>query len=89
MDSPTPDEIRRNMEAIREDLATLRLVQDKDSLVLYGDRDIHLLGLLERMEKVEDALKAIDSQKTLIKGMLVGLGLQGVGIIAILGKMFS
>lgn len=89
MTDPTPQEIQYNMEIIKEDLATLKLVQDKDSLVLYGSKDIHLPGLLERMEKVEDALKSIASQKTLFRGMLIGLGLQGVGIIAILGKMFS
>lgn len=89
MDSATSQEIRLNVEAIKEDMATLRLEQDKDSLVLYGKPDIHLPGLLERMEKVEDVLQSFVSQRTLIRGIIFGLGLQGVGIIAILGKVFS
>lgn len=89
MDSPTVEEVRLNIEQVKEDMATLRLAQDKDSLVLYGKEDIHLPGLLERMENVEESLKAIESQRTLIRGMLWGLGAQGVGIVAILGKVFS
>lgn len=44
------DEVRENIELVREDMATLKLLQDKDSLVLYGSKDIHLPGLLERNE---------------------------------------
>lgn len=89
MAEPTPQELRLNIETINENLATLNLKQDKDSLVLYGSKDVHFPGVLDRLEALEEAMAIIKSQRTLIKGMAIGLTVQGLGIVAILGKMFS
>lgn len=55
-----PDDIRLNLEAIREEVASLQLAQDRDNLVLYGSDDIHLEGLLSRVERIELDVKAIN-----------------------------
>lgn len=60
MDNPSPQDIQLNIEHMKEDMATFGLMQDRDSRVLYGDADIRLPGLLDRMEIVEDAIKAIN-----------------------------
>ena len=87
------DEIINNMERMNEDIATLRLMQDKNRLVLYGDPDIHLSGMMSRVETLEDAVRTLvetdKSRQNIIKGIVIGSALQGGGIIAILAKVFS
>jgi len=67
MADPTLQDLRLNIERITENQTTLKLEQDKDSLVLYGNKDIRLPGLLERTEKMEDAIKNINGMPQEVK----------------------
>lgn len=60
MDSPTPEEIRLNIEQIKEDMAVIMLAQNKSSLVLYGSKDAHFPGLLEDVDALKEAIKNIN-----------------------------
>lgn len=88
MDDELKD-IRANMERLNEDYNNIILRQERNSRLLMGDEDLDFTGLLRRMHDVEQTVKTIETQRTLIKGVLWGLGAQGAGILVILGKIFS
>lgn len=89
-------EVINNMERMNEFLATLNLRQDKNGLVIYGDSDIRLPGLLERVENLEDAVKTLveldKSRQNVIKGIVVGVGITGLTsggtLITVLSQVF-
>lgn len=74
MEDDKLQEIQSNMERMNESIATLKLTQDKEDLVLYGDKDIRLLGILERVENVENALKNINGMPQQVKELKEEIG---------------
>jgi len=66
---PTPQELRLNIEGTREDMAVLKLKQDKDSLVLYGskDADVHFPGMVEDVEILKAVIKNINGMPQQVK----------------------
>lgn len=70
MDNPTPQEIRLNIEAVKEDIATLKLKQDKDSFVLYGgEPGIDFPGMVEDVKVLKEAIKNINGMPKRIESL--------------------
>lgn len=89
-------EIINNMERMNESIATLSLGQNKNGLVIYGDADIHLPGILTRVENLEDAINILvetDKQRqNIVKGITIGMGItaltSGGTLITVLSQAF-
>jgi len=54
------DDIQLNLEAIREEVASIQLAQNRDSLALYGNPDINFEGLIKKTDRIELDIKAIN-----------------------------
>ncbi len=55
------------MERMNESISTLKLREERNTLVLYGSEDIHLLGLLKRTEMNEEAIENINGMPQQVK----------------------
>ena len=49
-------DVRQNLENIIEEIAHLKMVQERDMLFLYGDSGIDVKGMKDRVKSLETAM---------------------------------
>lgn len=59
------------------------------SMIIDGDEKWDIVGLRERVERMEEIAKSWQRTKWVAYGILVGLGLNGAGVTAILIKLLG
>ena len=57
------------MERQNESIAALELSQQKDARVLYGEKDIRLVGLIERVENIEVVIEVINGMPSKVHNL--------------------
>jgi len=49
-------DVRQNLENIIEEIAALKMSQQRDELLLYGDSGVDLTGIKDRVKSLESAM---------------------------------
>ena len=62
---------------------------ERIKLVIFGDKEAKIPGLIDRVEELEDFMKRVKSIEVKISGVVWGLGLNLLGIILILSQVFD